>query len=178
MAAFPLDQTRAIILTWPDNMVTLELINWLHDLGIAFDRVTGLCVEARDMASANNQYIHHALFHYKEPYFIFADNDMKPLGNQVKPFLEVEGDVISCESQCAPKDPKSTWGHQTAFHAGLWRCSRKVLETIPPPWFAWGYSDDGCELSQCTCDLFRRKALDAGFSVAHAGWCGHKPHTH
>jgi hypothetical protein len=35
----------------------------------------------------------------------------------------------------------------------------EVFRTLPPPWFQFVYSDDGCEMLQCECQFFRDRVL-------------------
>jgi len=65
------------------------------------------------------------------------------------------------------------WNDPQAMHCGLWRCSRRVLETIRPPWFQRVLAPDGTRQKRCVCLHFRDKARAAGFTVVRAGWCGH-----
>jgi len=100
----------------------------------------------------------------------FVDNDVTITHPGMEDFLKVDADVVSCD--CAmPTD--DAWKADDAFHNHFWRCRPAVLQTIQSPWFAMPTSPDGCEVVGCDCVYFRRKALDAGFSVAHGGYCGH-----
>lgn len=175
MPAFSIDDTSAMILAYPNNQIRLELTAWLHGLGIPFDRFVTNKEQCPDLASAYNLIVHLALHHTESKYFIFADNDVGPNKHQTDPFLELPGDVVSCEYDGEPERIGQTWGAVNAFHAGLWRASRAVLQSIRPPWFEWRYVSDGTAVKSCLCPSFSRKALQAGFTIRHGGWCDHKP---
>ena len=59
------------------------------------------------------------------------------------------------------------------FHTTFWFARIEVFRAVPPPWFRFVYSDDGCEMLQCECQFFRDRAVAAGFKVCSGGWCGH-----
>lgn len=169
MPAIDLKNTRAYVLTWPNHMIAMELIAWLHHLGIAFDRLTTITFPARDLASANNHYCQLAK-RAKEKFCIFADNDIRPTPAGTAPFLDCPLDVVACETDCQGHP----WGSASEFHAGMWRTRKEVLLKIKPPYFGWKYNDVG-KIVGCTCQMFRQKALNAGFSVGHAGFAKHVP---
>jgi len=62
-----------------------------------------------------------------------------------------------------------------AFHSGLWRTTREVLEAIDPPWFAWPVNADGTDIAGCPCGYFAAKIRAAGFTVAQAGFVRPRP---
>ena len=43
----------------------------------------------------------------------------------------------------------------------------------PPPWFAFGLSDDGLRRAYCECKHFSNKAIPGGSHPAKAGRVGH-----
>ena len=101
----------------------------------------------------------------------FVDNDVTITHPGLEDFLKIEADVASCD--CAMPTP-AAWELADAFHNHFWRCRPEVLQTIRPPWFAMPTSPDGCDVVGCDCLYFRAKALAAGFSVKHGGYCGHE----
>jgi len=176
------DPTNAmvVIYAWPKPaMVSFALGRWLAGLGFGFDNPRVICLTRHDIHAAYNSGVAVALGYHarlkRQPFeqFIFVDNDMEP-GSQTAEFLRAEQDVVSA---MYPTGHAESWDHPYAFHTGLWRTHRKVLETIRPPWFGYKYSEDGCSIVACSCAMFRNKAVAAGFTVGHAGWAGHKPRT-
>jgi hypothetical protein len=88
------------------------------------------------------------------------------------PFLAVEGyDLVGC----AYDDGNlPSWAEPDVIHCGLFRVSRRLVDTLPLPWFSWGYSADGADLTACECSEFQRRVKAAGFRITRAGWCGHR----
>ncbi|MEI8371331.1 MAG: hypothetical protein WCJ35_00700 [Planctomycetota bacterium] len=80
------------------------------------------------------------------------------------------GDLVSCH--CRMRTP-AAWSGENSFHTTFWFARIEIFRMLPPPWFRFVYSDDGCEMLQCECQFFRDRALAAGFSVQSGGWCGH-----
>jgi len=99
------------------------------------------------------------------------DRDMRP-GQAALPMLQAEGDVVGCTY---PIPHMAGWADPAMIHLGLVRVRRKVFETLEPPWFLFGYTEDGAGLGLCECGYFRDRALEAGFTVTRAGWCDHGP---
>jgi hypothetical protein len=100
----------------------------------------------------------------------FIDNDVTITHPGIERFLEIDADVVSCN---CPMNGTKAWDTIDAFHNHFWRCRPAVLQTIHPPWFAMPTSVDGCDLLGCECLYFRQKALAAGFTIKHGGYCGH-----
>ena len=59
------------------------------------------------------------------------------------------------------------------MRCGCMKVSRRALERIDPPWFAFECSGNGCEVAACECRYFCRKARAAGFHPVKAGAIGH-----
>ena len=177
MSTFDARKTIAVISAYPNNLVTLDLIEWLHLIGIPRERIRTHTARFRDISCDYNYGVKHVALKTRAEQFIFADNDIRPSPKQTAPFLKLDADVVACEYE-GEFPHEVTWGSGVAFHCGLWRCHRAVLETVKPPWFAWDYIDDGCDARGCPCQMFARKALDAGFSVRHGGWARHAPRKH
>jgi len=173
---FDPEKTIAVILAYPNNLVTLDLIEWLHAVGIPRERVRTHTGMFRDICCAYNYGIKHVALKTNAEQFIFADNDIRPNPRQTAPFLEIDADVVGCEYE-GEFSHETTWGPASSMHCALWRCHRSVLERIKPPWFAWDYTDDGCNIRGCICSAFSMKVLNAGFTVAHGGWAKHEPQT-
>jgi hypothetical protein len=158
-------KTMLLIAAWPDRLVAPELVVW--GLGHRFRRVQWY--SQRFVECAYNSAIQKLALPSDCDHFIFADRDMRP-GPRTEPFLAADGELVACEYHVRNDE---SWDDLQAMHCGLWRCSRRVLETVKPPWFQRVLSDDGTAEKSCVCNYFRNKALQAGFKVVRAGWCGH-----
>ena len=101
---------------------------------------------------------------------LFIDNDVTVTHPGVEKFLAIDGDVVSCRCRMRTNAP---WARVDSFHTTFWFARLEVFRALPPPWFQFVYSPDGCELFRCECQFFRDRATTAGFSVRHGGWCGH-----
>ena len=161
-------KTRAIVLTWPDHSLTWEAAAWLYNL-LPPENVFAL--RQRDVALARNNAVKELCLKAPESVtdFLFMDRDMRP-GAETMPVLQVPGDVVGCTY---PIGHMAGWAAPEAIHMGLVRVSRACLAAIEPPWFAFGYSEDGTAMTGCECAYFVRKVLGAGFVVRRAGWCDH-----
>jgi len=100
----------------------------------------------------------------------FVDHDVTITHPGLEDFLAVDADVVSCN---CPMGNEKAWDKPDDFHNHFWRCRPVVLQTIKPPWFAMPTSEDGCDVVGCDCLYFRQKAIAAGFTIAHGGYCGH-----
>ena len=166
------ERTLAVITTWPTGMVRSGLVHWLYRLGLGQEQIAEICT--KPIVVAKSIAIRDAL---RTPYdtFIFADNDMVPHPRMIQPFVDAEQDLVCANFAIADM---AGWGDPQAFHMGLWRTTRKVLETVGPPWFETTYTDDGCAVAKCNCMHLRDKVLCAGFTVGRAGWAEHKGAAH
>ena len=162
------ESTRLIIFAWPDNSLTAELAAWSR----LFPAENIFTVVRMEICAARNwavrEYCRAAPKEFDT--FIFVDRDMRP-GPAALPFLAVEGfDLVGC----AYDDGNlPSWAEPDAIHCGLFRVSRRLVDTLPLPWFTWGYSADGADLTACECSEFQRRVKAAGFRITRAGWCGH-----
>jgi hypothetical protein len=171
MDVFPIEKTSALILSYPDNQVQIELLNWLAAIGIR--DVHTVLPPVRGISIGYNRQLAAALDSPAD-YFLFCEKDMKPDIRDSALFLDLAGDIVACEYETECSHDRS-WGEVTSFHTGLWRTSRAVLEKIEKPYFLPCYNEDATDLLTCTCGRFRDQALKAGFSIRHGGWAHHKP---
>lgn len=165
--------TAAIILSYPGNMASIELMQWLYYIGINPDNILSLPGRFSHRALAYNSAVAIAL-RTRNPRFLFCDNDIKPHPDTTAPLLSLMADVVSCQYRGEPS-LEETWDVTDAFHCGLWACRRKVLETISPPWFEWSDTANGTAITECLCKGFRAKVLEAGFSIQWGGFAEHQP---
>jgi hypothetical protein len=101
---------------------------------------------------------------------LFIDNDVTITHPGVEHFLATEGDVVACRCRLYSATP---WARRDSFHTPFWFARIDVFRVLPPPWFQFVHSADGCELVRCECQFFRDRAVAAGFTVRSGGWCGH-----
>lgn len=167
--AFDPSRTMLLVAAWPDRLVAPELIIWAMVNKIRHIQ----WYSKRFVECAYNSAVKTLALPSDCEHFIFADRDVRP-GPRTAPFLEAEGPLVACEYDLSNRG--EVWDSPQAMHAGLWRCDRKVLEAIAPPWFQRVLNADGTEEGQCVCAYFRDKARAAGFTVVRAGWVEHDPH--
>jgi hypothetical protein len=164
MAVEP-SKTMMLIAAWPDRLVAPELIIWATRH--RFRRVQWY--SKRFVECAYNSAIKRLALPSEFDHFIFADHDIRP-NEKTDAFLQADGELVVCQYNM---DNNESWEDPQAMHCGLWRCDRKVLEAIEPPWFQRVLTDDGTDEKSCVCMHFRNKALAAGFRVVRAGWTDH-----
>lgn len=164
MAVNP-SKTMLLLAAWPDRLVAPELVVW--GMSHKFRRIQWY--SQRFVECAYNAAVKKLALPSDCDHFVFADRDMRP-GPDTEAFLKAEGDLVACKYDVSNKE---TWADPQTMHCGLWRCSRKVLEAIEPPWFQRVLSKDGANEKTCVCMYFRDKARAAGFTVVRAGWCDH-----
>ena len=162
-------ETMFLIAAWPDNLVAPELIIW----GMSHKFKHIFWYSQRFVECAYNSAIKNVALTSDCQEFIFADRDVRP-GPDAEAFLQAEGPLVVCKYDVKNNH---SWDDAQAMHCGLWRCERRVLEAIKPPWFQRVLSDDGTLERTCVCMYFRDKARAAGFSVVRAGWTAHDTHT-
>ena len=133
----------------------------------------GVRGERMDLLSYRNRVVRDIVL--KQPseieWAVFLDNDVTITCPGVDRFLVLDADVASCEFSVSPQ--VEPWARPDSFHTTFWFARIEVFRRIPPPWFAFGYSADGCDMEKCECMVFAEKVLAAGFSIAHGGHCGH-----
>ena len=182
MKNFPLDKTLAVILAYPNNMVTIELLTWLQQIGVGkqisvcpVHRFYGeRCTLVKEICIGMNVQVKTALEHRDWDFFLFAENDIRPDLALTAPFLEAEGDVVCAEYETECMHDHA-WGPADAFHTGLWRTSRRVLEVMEPPYFLPQYNSDATAVVGCHCNHLRRKLTEKGFRICHTGRVDHSP---
>ncbi len=166
--------TRFIVTAWPDHRWPIELSAWIEQLMANVTphrRDFRDSLKKKDRTCARNTAIKESALGSAPSYewFVFADRDVRPTVDTAM-FLHLPTDIKVCQ---VPMESHHAWIHTNSFHETIWCTSRRVLEAIEPPWFMQGYSSDGTELDGCICQSFRRKALEAGFSISHGGWAEH-----
>lgn len=107
----------------------------------------------------------------KFDWFVFIDDDIT-LRNILTDlfFEEVETDIVGCNHPIASP---TAWLYPDQFHMGLVRIRSHVFEAIDPPWFEFVYNEDNTNMVLCDCGYFRKKVLDAGFTISRQGYADH-----
>ena len=159
-------KTMLLIAAWPEKLVAPELVIWAMQHKIHRIQWYG----RRFVECAYNTAVLKLALPSQCDHFIFADHDIRP-GPDTEPFLQVDAPLVACKYEVSCN---SSWDDPQTMHCGLWRCDRKVLETIKPPWFQRVLSPDGTHEKRCVCLYFRDKAREAGFKVVRAGWTAHR----
>ena len=173
-----LAHTRFVVTAWPDHRWPLEIMWWIEGL---MKNVTPARPDWRDsikkqnVVCARNWAIRHSALgsHPDYQWFVFMDRDVRPSckDDNTTRFLTIDADVKCCQVQHGENRAAYSWHDD--FHEPIWCTSRRVLEAIEPPWFMQRYNADGTEMDGCICQSFRKKVLEAGFTIAHGGWADH-----
>jgi len=175
-AMIDLAHTRFIVTAWPDHRWPLEIVRWIEGLMVGVTPARPdyrASVKKQNVVCARNWAIKNEALGSDPSYewFVFADRDVRPRpGVETSRFLALDADVKSCQVE---HGNKSAYSWPDDFHEPIWCTSREVLDTIEPPWFMQAYNDDGTEMDGCICQSFRKKVLDAKFTIAHGGWADH-----
>jgi len=150
-----LGQTKQSVTEW------LDCVQWI---GTRWDEA--------DMIAYRNRVIRDVVLPKLADFewFMFIDSDVTITEPGMTRFLALNTDVGSCV--CRMRDMKC-WASPTAFHDPLFYVRSDVFRAVHAPWFKLKYSPDYCDILECPCQWFRKKVLDAGFSISHGGSCGH-----
>jgi hypothetical protein len=165
--AFDPAKTMLLIAAYPDGMVRPELVAWAMRPDRPFRQVEWYI--GRPVELARNRAVRDIALPSEMETFVFADRDMRP-DQRTDAVLHADGDLVGATF---PVGNPQTWAWPEAIHGGLFRCSRRVLETVKPPWFAMNFSPDGTTVERCECQYFRDKVKAAGFTIRRAGWAEH-----
>jgi len=159
-----------IVSCYPDGLCDPSIPAWLANRGFDLGPAGFVRGCVRDVTCALNQAVRVFLASPKT-WLLYVERDLQ-VGPICDPLLSAAEDLA-----CVQYDVgiPGAWSHPLAFHTGMWRARRGVLEAIAPPWFLPEYSPDGTEVATCCCGHFARKATAAGFSIARAGQAGHRP---
>ena len=122
------------------------------------------------VAMQRNRICRWFLDHTDRDCLLMLDADQIPVEATV-PILTAEAPIAGC----AYVQRDARIGHEPDGEAaaGCLRISRAALQAIDPPWFQWVLSDDGCEVAECDCGHFCRKAREAGYHPVTVGRIGH-----
>jgi len=169
---FDPQKTLTVVAAYPDGRMDPSLFWFFNRHGLLFDEEHIAMTNIRDPAIAKNIIIKNILLPSDAETFIVVDNDIGFLA-RTDPFLDADFDLtcVVCNNGHGP----AAWKEPGAFHAGLWRTHREVLEKTLPPWFRLEYSQDGTKVKRCLCMHFADKVKSMGFTVGHAGFAHHDP---
>jgi hypothetical protein len=104
-------------------------------------------------------------------WLLMFDDDMVPVAD-TWPMVESEAGLVGCDY--IGRNQHGDLAHtESNVGLGAVKISRRLLEAVPPPWFAFGYSPDGARVQFCECQHFCAKASAAGFPAIRAGRCAH-----
>ena len=62
-----------------------------------------------------------------------------------------------------------TAGHYLDFGCGCFHASRRVYESLPPPWFDFGYDETLTRKTQCECTRFAKRLPQKPLQVGVIG---------
>lgn len=168
--------TRPIVFAYPSGVASERIAVWcaerfpLLPTGLAYDIVV-----AQDYIRARNWTIVNCCLpggKHLSPgitNFLFIDNDITP-SVMSDAMFEVKADVVGCSH---PQPSPTAWIYPDQFHSGFWRTNQASLMKMQGPWFDMVRSPNYDEILACDCEYFRRKALAAGLTIAHAGFAEH-----
>jgi len=177
---FDRDRAAALVLTWPDNSITVELHDFLASHYRPDRTYRYSSRDQIDIVRCRSVVEIVARMPPDVEEVTFIDRDMRP-GRGVAPFMQAVGDVVACEY---PVGNPQSWADPGAFHMGLVRVGRYVLDALlaercpetgkPIPLFWFPRTEDNTRKTACECVWFARRVVKAGFRVVRAGWCGHR----
>jgi len=164
-------KTLTVVAAYPDGKMDPSLFGFMQDCGLLFDKDHFAIANIRDTVVCKNRIVQDILLPSLLDTFIVLDNDIGLNTKESAPFLDAPEDLVCIECNTG----NESWRSPTAFHAGMWRTRRDVLEAIVPPWFRIVYNNTGTKIVKCLCMYFAEKVQLAGFTVGHAGFAYHKP---
>ena len=85
--------------------------------------------------------------------------------------LDTAGDVVGAIFDNG--NPRS-FMHSNEIHLALWRTTRRVLESLKPPWFVRDLDEYGIERG-CLCSAWTHRLNAAGLTITAVGHAGHTP---
>ena len=123
------------------------------------------------LACWRNQIVEHFLTLENADWLIMCDDDVIPIIGETEKLLECEADVSACRYFARYGVEAHPEEGEIGLHIA--KISRKALEKIKPPWFAFEMNEKGTAQRTCECDYFCKKAKEAGFYPVKAGIAGH-----
>jgi len=162
------DNIAAGVLTYPCGHCRPEIIAWLTQTDINPGRVHFLNQEG--LARAPNDLLTVLLAEGRD-WLLVVERDIVPV--EMAAWWQADADVVGVwyphSSGCTERTESmwAPWPSGPAWHRGLWRARREVLETMPRPWLP-AYPRGGCR-----CKNFAEEARRNGFTVTTAGRAEH-----
>ena len=93
-----------------------------------------------------------------------------PIQGETIRVLTESGEVV----YCGYIGRYGTPGHYGNFGCGCFHTSRRVYESMPPPWFDFGYDETLTEKRQCECARFAGRLQAAGVEPIQVGVVGRR----
>lgn len=164
-----LNKTLVVTFVYGRDM-RISVWNWL-ELNVP-DRTRRFSIAKSPYIAARNTAIRDIVLPRRNEFefFLSIDNDVDIDASRMHEFLAIDADFVACDCETGNQ---RAFEDDDAFHSPMWWCRTDALAQIKSPWFLFPYTEDGCDLAGCDCSYFRKKAIDAGFSVKHGGWCVH-----
>ena len=125
--------------------------------------------ETHPVYVARNQVVNRFLAEdTTKQYLVMIDAPLVPIRGQTVRVLTEPGDVV----YCGYFGRYGTAGHYGNFGCGCFRASRRVYESLPPPWFDFGYDATLTQKTQCECARFANRLQVAGVEPLQVGVIG------
>lgn len=158
------EKTLVFVPDFPKRSASTALMLWLSQ---RFKNIQPF--NKPDVCCMRNSLIRDVVKRTRYEWYCMFDNDMHPTAT-TDVLFEPQADVVcvQCNHLCG-----GAWAYPTDFHCNGFRFNRAVADKIALPWFVKSYSDDGCDQTGCSCQHFRSKVLQAGFTIQRAGWMQH-----
>jgi hypothetical protein len=173
-----MDKTLTLVLTYPDNMVPVEMAWWFMTRGFKPQNISSFCEKGPYDVIRNKAMLMLKKHLDTHEWIIFADNDMRP-GGPTDMFLADYGseyDVVACNYQT---NPMATITPE-AFHMGLVRVRTSKIkellalqETDKKPLFFFSRNADHTAQTACECSWFANRLKEVNAKVIRIGFCDH-----
>ena len=164
-----LDKIQIVVFEWrgANSILTKWLARFPHVRRM--QREAGY--QATDcLASWRNQAVKWFLKETNREWLVFLDDDIVPL-KETELLLDCDADIAGCHF--FSKNGSEGHGEDGHISMAAAKFSRRALNQITSPWFAFTFNEDGTELIGCECDYFTAKARAAGFYPVKTGSVGH-----
>jgi len=110
--------------------------------------------ETHPVYVARNQVVNRFLAEDTDKdHLVMIDSALVPIQGETVRVLAEPGEVV----YCGYFGRYGTPGHYGTFGCGCFRASRRVYESMPPPWFDFGYDNTLTQKTKCECHYFARR---------------------
>ena len=130
-----------------------HLAAWLRSLeGSGYEWRYG--PETHPVYVARNQVVNRFLTEdTAKQHLVMIDAPLVPMKGSTINVLTQPGEVV----YCGYYGRYGTAGHHQDFGCGCFRASRRLYESLPPPWFDFGYDETLTQKTQCECIRFAHR---------------------